>query len=888
MRTVLARIRALFRRNPIAGEIRDEMRFHVGMREEEYRRRGLTAADAKRAAVRRFGNLALMQDRGYDVRGAGVLESIAYDVRHGARSLRASPMFTVVAVAILSLAIGAGTAIFSVVDAVVLRGLPYDEHDRIAAVLGVDPKGAVISMRGRSTIQTFLDWQRLQTSFERIALVDSYYFQTRNERDEPARVYAVRAHADFFDVLRVRPYLGRLFTPDDHRTGQAHVTVLSHRFWTQRFGADAGVLGQTLDLDGVPWRIVGVLPPSFSYPPAAEPPTDLYVPHELRDQDRVRGGSRNYNGIVVGRLKPGASFSSAEAEMNTIAEALEREYPKWEPARRVDVVPLHEHLVGNVRAWMLLLLGAVTLLLVIACANVANLMLVRASLRSREMAVRSALGAGRGRIIRVLIVEGVLLSLAAGAVGLGVAGGGIELLRVWLPRGVPRVAEIAMNWRVLGVASAVAAATGLLFGLVPGASVSGSRLVRALKDGDRASTPGRSSGRLRYGLVMGEVAIAVVLVAGAGLFVVSFAKLIGIEPGFDYRNVVVVDLSFLRNRAVDTDMQAWIERSQARVTEVIEAIGRIPGVTRVAGVSGGMPLSTGYSRVSLTLPGRGEIGGNGPDAIDFRRVTPGYFELLGIPILRGRSFSTADAVDAPLVAVVNESAAALYWPGVDPIGQRFVVQDKERTVVGVVRDIRQYGPEQSVRQGTFVPMAQEPTTGAQLLIKVAGDASPVVPAVKAVIWSFNRNQFLPAETNTMEALMESYIAQRRFNMAVLAVLGTLALAMAAAGVFSVIAYMVSQRRYEIGVRMALGARPAAIMAMVFRQVALLLLAGFVAGSAGAWYLTAFAQAFLFQVSAADLRVLASAVALLACAGLLAALIPARRAAAIDPLQVLRD
>jgi predicted permease len=372
------------------------------------------------------------------------------------------------------------------------------------------------------------------------------------------------------------------------------------------------------------------------------------------------------------------------------------------------------------------------------------------------------------------------------------------------------------------------------------------------------------------------------------LFLVSFSKVVGVEPGFDYRNIVVMDLSFIRNRDVDIDMQRWLERSQLRVTEAIEALGRVPGVLRVAGVVGGIPFSNGYSRVSLTLPDRGEISGNGPDAVDFRRVTPYYFELLGMPLVRGREFTNSDTATAPLVAVVNETAAALYWPGRDPLGQRFIVQDKERTVVGIVRDIRQYGPEQSVRQGVFVPMSQEPSSGAQLLIKVAGDLDQVVPALKAVIWSFNRNQFLQPRTATMESLMERLIAERRFNMAVLGILGSLALAMSAAGVFGVIASVVSQRRHEIGVRMALGARPMTIIAMVLRYVSALLAVGLVAGTAAAWYLTSFAEAFLFEVSPGDLRVLGSVLVLLACVGILASIVPARRAARIDPLQVLRD
>jgi putative ABC transport system permease protein len=728
-RIAAARARALFRRDAIADEIREELDFHLDMRASEYARDGLTPDQARREAARRLGNIAVIRDRGYDVRGAGMIESIARDVRYGARSLRGSPTFTVVAITVLALAIGAGTAIFSVVDAVLLRGLPYDEHDRIAAIMGVDTRHDTTFGNGASTTQTYLDWRKAQQSFDAVALVGRTSVSLTTASGEPEIVPAQQVTWEFFPVLRASPALGRLFSESDEIPAQSRVAILSHGMWLRRFGGDPGVVGKTFDVNRETWQIVGVMPRDFSYPPAADKPTELYIPQPFRDVDRVRGGSHNYNGIVIGRLRIGIGLSAADDHMNRLAAALDEQYPAWEPEWRVRVQPLHERLVGANRRWMLLLLGSVGLVLLIACANVANLMLARASVRAREIDIRIALGAGRRRIMRGLLTESVLLALVAGACGVALAFGGVHVLRAWLPEGVPRVADIGVDRRVLTAAFGVSLLTGLLFGLAPAMYAARRGVAQGLKDHGRSSTA--NAGRwLRSSLVVSEVTVAVILLVAAGLFVGSFFQLVRIDPGFDYRNTLTIGTVLRRNPAIDKDGDAYRKRGGAHVTAVVEAVRRVPGVMSVAALTGGSPLTGNWSRVRVKLPGKPELKDDA-DSLDYRRVTPEYFSLLRLRLIRGRLFSDQDRADGLKVVVVNESAARKYWPGRDPVGETVSLQGWDRLVVGVIADVRHAGPEQPPRQSAFVPWVQEPSTGGELLIRTSSDPMTMIAAIKS-------------------------------------------------------------------------------------------------------------------------------------------------------------
>ena len=806
------------------------------------------------------------------------------DLKSAIRSLRHSPTFSVVALAVLALGIGAGTAIFSVVDAVVLRGLPFDEHDRLAVVLEHDTTRPETFGGGTTTTQMYLDWRRMQESFEGLAAIGGMSYRLRSDTGEPADARAQRVTWEFFPALRVAPILGRSFSPDDEIEGRHRVAILSYGFWQRRFGGASDVIGRTIELNEESWEIVGVLPRTFAYPVSSDRPSEIFAPLAFRSEDKVRGGSRNYNWTVIGRLKNGVTIEQAHERMNRIAAALDAQYPKWSPGRRARVVSLHHHLVGRVRGWMLLLLGAVALVLLIACANVANLMLARATSRAREMGIRAALGAGRWRLVRGLLIEGLVLSLAGAVVGVLLAYVAVEIIRAWMPANVPRVADIGIDLRVLGATIAAAVLTGITFGLVPAFHSSRPDLSAALKDTGRSTTAGKSTQWLRNALVVAEVALAVVLVAGSGLFVGSFARLMRVDLGLDPHNVLVLNVSV---RVVQGDWKSAMKQGNAYVQQMLDAVRVVPGVREAAAVSGGLPLTGSWSRNSITIPGRPAA--DGDNSIDRRLVTPNYLQALRIPLVRGRYLNDADRQGGQMVMVINQTAAAKYWPDQDAIGQRATINSIDRTVVGVVADIRHLGPESPPRQEAYIPFDQEDNIGGTLVMRTAGDPLAVLPAVKAAIWSVNREQRLSSDTVTLDAYMDRLVAQRRFNMALIGLFGVLGLVIAAVGIYGVMTYLVAQRTNEIGVRMALGATRGKVVSMILRRASILVAAGLAIGTAVALPLSTALQvkSFLFQVEPTDKLIYGVALATLALAGLLASAVPARRAASIDPLTALR-
>jgi predicted permease len=535
---------------------------------------------------------------------------------------------------------------------------------------------------------------------------------------------------------------------------------------------------------------------------------------------------------------------------------------------------------------MLMLLGAVILVLLIACANVANLMLVRATGRSREMGIRAALGASPWRLVRALLVEGVVLALGGAVLGIALASGGVAVLRAWLPAGLPRVASIGLDQRVLFAAIGAAVVTGLVFGIVPALQSARPDLVGSLKEGGRSATAGGRAQRLRSILVVAEVALAVILLVGAGLFTGSFVRLMRVDPGFDYHNVIALNigLRLLPGQKFDDDYR---NRSAQYTRQVIDAVSRVPGIQMVAMVSGGLPLTGSWGRTGVELPGRGKLEGEG-DEIDRRSVTSNYLQLLRIPLLKGRYLSDEDRDGSTPVLVINQAAAQRYWPGQEALGQRVTISDKERTVVGIVGNIHHLGPETAPRQECYIPAAQDRQFGSALVVRTAGNPMAVLTAVKAAIWTVNREQRFTGDTVTLERYMDRLIAQRRFNMAVLALFGALGLVIAAVGIYGVMAYVVAQRTNEIGVRMALGATRGNVVSMVLRRAAGLMVLGLLIGGTGAWYLSAGVKSFLFEVQPNDIGIFAAALAILACAGLLASALPARRAATVDPLIALRS
>ncbi|HSC27918.1 MAG TPA: ABC transporter permease, partial [Vicinamibacterales bacterium] len=757
---------------------------------------------------------------------------------------------------------------------------PFDGYDRLVSVQEYTPQRPGYSS---VTPQSFLDWMAQQRSFERLGAGTRALFRMRNERDEPVEARALRITSGFLPLLRVQPLLGRSFTEADEVEGAGRVVLLSYGFWQRQYGGSPDVIGRSIELNEQAWEIVGVLPRGFSYPVASERPMEIFTPFVFTGAHRVRGRTRNFLLAVVGRLREGLSIEQATDDMNRIAAGIDAANPKWNPGSRVRVVTLHENIVGRVRGWMLMLLGAVALVMLIACANVANLMLVRATVRAREIGIRSALGASRWRLTRALLVEGILVSMLAAVLGVTLASAGVEILRAWLPEGLPRIASIGIDRRVLGAAVTAALVTGVAFGLVPALHASRADVTLALKDGGRTSTGGAGGRRLRSAFVVAEVALAVILLVGAGLFVSSFIRLIRIDPGFDYRNVLTFSVGLPFDLARH---QENLQRGIAYVERMLEAVSQVPGVEHASAVNGGLPLQGSRRYDDVTLPGGTKLQGTDAE-IDIRAVSPHYFDVLRIPILRGRPPGGEDREGTLPVVAVNQAAARLYWPDRDAVGQRIIIGTKEWTVIGVVGDIRHGGPETPPLKEAYIPFAQERTTGASLAIRTTGDALAVLPAARAAIWSVNPEQRLTEDRFTLDSYMDRLLAQRRFNMALLAIFGVLGLVIAAAGIYGVMAYAVAQRTGEIGVRMALGATPRDVVALVLGNAGMLLGAGLAIGCAGAWQLSATVERFLFQVEPADPVVFLGALAVLALAGLGASAVPARRAASVDPVVALR-
>jgi predicted permease len=806
------------------------------------------------------------------------------DLRAAVRSLGNARSFTLVALGVLALGIGTATAVFSVVDGVVLRGLPFDDADRVAAVVEHDTRSADTLGGGLTTAPNYLAWRSLQTPFEHLAAVGSVSFRARTSMGEPVDAVAQSVTWEFFPVLRIAPLLGRAFVPDDEVRGRHRVVVLGHAYWQQQFGGARDVIGRTLDLNDERWQIVGVAPAGFTYPVGASRQTDVYVPLAFSEAERSRDSGRAYFYSAIGRLRAGATIAQADQEMARLATNLDRQHPDWSPGRTARVVTLQERLVGRVRPWMLLLLSSVALVLLVACVNLVGLMLVRTTTRSHDLAIRAALGASPSQLVRGPLTEAIVLTLTGAGIGIALAHGIVRVLRAWLPFGLPRVAAVVIDWRVVVVALGAAVAIGLACGLIPGLLAARHDARARLVTGGRTTTPGSGGRRLGSGLVVIEVALTTILLVGAGLFASSFARLMRVDSGFDPHGVLALAVG------APADPRSPASNATARGSEMIEqvmdAVSRVPGVELVGAVTGGLPLSGNWNRSSVALPGRGELPG-GDNDVDVRRISPDYLRVLRVPLLRGRHLAASDGASAPLVALVNDAAARKYWPGQDALGQRITVADKERVVVGVVGNIRHFGPEVPSRQEAYVPLAQERVKAAMLVTRTTRSPFEVLPAVKAAVRSVNRDQRFTSDVTTLDGYMDRLIGQRRFLMALTALLGCLGLVIATAGVYGVMSYTVTRRTGEIGLRMALGATPGSVLRHVLQQASILLGAGLAIGSAGAWWLGASVRAFLFSVQPDDIGVHAGAVAALALAGLLASALPARRASAVDPIVALR-
>ncbi|MDT5156913.1 MAG: hypothetical protein QOH51_1270 [Acidobacteriota bacterium] len=811
------------------------------------------------------------------------------DLRYGVRTILKSPGFAFVAVVALALGIGANTAIFSVVNSVLLRALPYAGAERIVTLYtGTDPS---VPANVPLSFPDLIDYRDQSQSLEYVAGYQGVgTVMSAGTGDEPERVRGTEVMADLFPMLGARAALGRVFTRGEDKEGAPPVIVLSDGLWRRRFGADPSVIGREvrMGLAGRVVTVVGVTEPGFKFPLDEREAIEYYVPFvaEYARTDAASLNSRDTFSIpVVAKLKPGVSFEQAAAEVSTIADRLAAQYPEADAQRRARLVPLHEDLVGQVRPALLVLLAAVGLVLLIACANVANLLLARAASRGREMAIRTALGATRGRVIRQLLTESMLLSLAGGAAGLLLAVWGVDLIVKLSPASVPRLAETSLDARVFFFTLAVSVLTGLLFGLAPALQASKSDLSVSLKEGGRGGTEGARRGRMRAVLVVTEVALSLVLLVGAGLLIKSFRQLVSTDPGYSPERVLALTIALNTKKFADGDSRAGYFRA------AVERVGQLPGVD-AAGVTRLLPLGNRDIFSKVNIGGRPPFEPGTHNSARSYTVSPEYFRVMSIPIRRGRTFAGTDAKDSPPVVIINEVLARKYFTGQEPLGQRLVIEDAddkpiEREIVGVVGSVRYEGLNGDEVPEFYIPFQQAPEAVMEVVVRSKGqDAAALTAPVRAALKGVDPN-LLVWETRTMDELVGRSVAPQRFNVALLGLFAALALALAAVGIYGVMSYTVTQRTHEFGIRMALGAQAGDVLRMVVGRGMLLTLFGLGLGLAGAFALTRLMSSLLYGVSATDPLVFAVVSLLLATVALVSCLVPARRATKVDPMIALR-
>ena len=806
------------------------------------------------------------------------MENLFQDLRYGIRVLLRKPGFTVIAVIALALGIGANTAIFSAVNAILLRPLPYDDPERLVWIwehnLASDIQQEPISF------PNFSDYREQNQVFEDVAAFTRWR-PVLTAGGEPERILAEQVSASLFSVLRVEAAAGRTFLHEEDRPGKNNVVILSHGLWERRFGSDKEVVGKTITLNGNPYTVVGVMSNDFRHPaPDARRPTELWTPLGM-DASRMHRRLDILN--VIARLKPTASIEQARVEMGTIGARLDQQYPETNAGWGVTIIPLHERFVGDVRLAMLVLLGAVTFLLLIACANVANLLLVRSTARQKEIAIRKALGATRGRLIRQFLTESLLLAMAGGLVGSLLAVFGINILIALSPGNIPRIGEASLDVRVLGFTLGLSLLTGIIFGLAPALNASNPDLNESLKECGKNPGPGAGGGRLRSLLMIFEVSVALILLIGAGLMIKSFLRLQQVNPGFNPERVLTVELALPRSKYKENHQVLSFYK------EVVNRVERLPGVEAAAAVST-LPLGGGVSVLNIEVEGRPQLPAGHVIGAESQVVSPSYFRTMGVPLLKGRLFTDQDVEDAPGVIVINDVMADRYWPNEDPIGKRISLVDALTgpwlTVIGVVENVHQVTLDSEPYPQMYEAYSQNPGWGAALVVRAASDPMNLISAVRTQVSAIDKDQPL-YNVRPMEQVLADSVSRQRFNMLLIGIFTAVALVLAAVGIYGVISYSVSHRSHEIGIRMALGARQADILKMVIEHGLKLALAGVGIGLVAAFILTRVMSSLLYGVSAIDPFTFASGAIVLIGVAVMACYIPARRAAKVDPMIALR-
>jgi putative ABC transport system permease protein len=799
--------------------------------------------------------------------------TLLQDVRYGIRQLRRSPGFTVVASLTLALGIGANTAIFSLVNGVFLRPLAYKDPGRLVFVAATNRiQGAKVNV---TSYPDFADWRAQNHVFSGLAAYRTQYYDLSGGA-QPERIRGVRVSEDLLPLLDERPVLGRAFLPEEYQPGRNHVVLVSDGLWRRLFGSDPGLVGRTLKLNDEIYTVIGVMPPRFQFPLRER--ASLYTP-------LVADAQRGHGWLwAIGRLKPGMSFEQAQVEMNTISRRLEQQYPDSNKGHGVNLVPLQEEVVGSLRPAFLVFVTAVGLVLLIACANCANLMLGRTTARARELAVRAALGAGRRRLMQQLLTESALLSLLGGALGLLLAVWGVDLLVALMKKDlpIPLLENIHMDGWVLGFAFLVSLLTGIIFGLAPALAASRVELNESLKEGTRTVVGSLRPVQLRSLLVVSEVALSLVLLAGAGLMIRSFLLLSHVETGVNTSNVLELDFSLNESRYAQPHVRTDFFQ------QVAERVRTLRGVKSASWVAD-LPLTDNTDILGFSIAGQPEPEPGKQREARFNVVGPGYLQTLGIPLLRGRDFTDHDTEVTPGVVLINQAMVRRFWPDEDPLGKQITTDGKSFfSIVGVVGNVRQLGQASETSPEFYLSYLQDPVDWPYrtLVVRTASDPLKLTGLIKQAVWSVNKDQPV-SDIRTMEQVLAYSVSQPRNFTLLMGVFAALALALASVGIYGVVSYSVSRRTHEVGVRLALGAERIDVLRLVVGQGMLLTGIGLGIGLAGAMALTRFLSSFLYGVRPTDPITFAVVALALAGVALLATYIPARRAMKVDPMVALR-
>ena len=873
--------RTLFHRPRAEREMDAELRFHIEERAEVLERDGVSREEAFRRARIEFGGIERAKEECRDTRGANVLESFVQDLRFGFRMLRKSPAFTAVAVLTLALGIGANTAIFSIVDAVLLRSLAYPHPNQLVLMFAV-PLKEPEALSGIS-YRDFTEYRKQNRVFSEMA-GNAFHDLTLTGTGEPSIVNTGDVTPEIFPLLDAKPLLGRILLPEDGKPGAAPVAVLSENLWRSRFGSSPALIGQSITLDMRTFTVVGILPASFRYPDGA-PPQDVWIPIA---QDPLFGPRISQSGVPVlsgiARLKPDVSLARAQAEMNTLSARLAKEFPEVDSGLTLRIEPYRQFVVGNVKSALLILLGAVGLVLLIACANLANLLLSRATSREKEIAVRIALGAGRARVVRQLLTESALLGLLGGLAGLLLASTGLRSLRSFIPPDVARIGSIDVGGSVLAFALLLSFAAALAFGLAPALLATPSKVQTNIKEGG-GRTGQRSGQRLRNFLAVVEISLAMVLLIAGGLLMRSFALVTSVNPGFDPKNVIEAEVS-LPQFQYSTPKQ-WTSFS----SELLDKLHQQPGLQDSA-LAAPLPMDRqGQANFAFSIVGDSPLPPGKTTTADYATVSPDYFRVMRIPLQRGRFFSEQDLPSNPNVTIISETMARRYFPNQDPIGRQIRFgfppnSNVPREIVGVVGDVRDLALGRKPGPIMYVPFAQAPLWGGEVVVRSSLSAASVAAGIRQAVHSIDKN--LPVtDVEAFPEAIGSSVAQERFRTLLLSSFSGIALILAAVGIFGVISYSASQRTHEIGIRMALGAERRSVLRLILGQGVKLAFLGVSAGAGAALLLTRLMASLLYGVSATDPLTFGAVAIVLLGVALIACYIPARRATKVDPMVALR-